>query len=109
MKVLVTGGGGFIGSHLVDGLLAAGHDVRAFDALVPQVHGDAGARPEYLSEDAELVAGDVRDREALSAALEGVEVVLHNPAAVGAGQSMYEIADYVAANVLGTAVLLEEL
>ena len=109
MKVLVTGGAGFIGSHLVDGLLDAGHDVRVLDALVSQVHGEGAERPEYLSSDAELIAGDVRDREALGRALDGAEVVLHNAAAVGVGQSMYEIADYVEANVLGTAVLLEEL
>jgi dTDP-L-rhamnose 4-epimerase len=109
MTVLVTGGAGFIGSHLVDGLLAAGHDVRVLDALVSQVHGDDAPKPEYLSGDAELIVGDVRDRAALRRALDGVEVVLHNAAAVGVGQSMYEIADYVEANVLGTAVLLEEL
>src|SRR5436190_693461 len=109
VKVLVTGGAGFVGSHLVDGLLADGHEVRVLDALVSQVHGEAGARPEYLSEEAELVAGDVNDREALGSALDGMEVVLHNAAAVGVGQSMYEIVDYVRANVLGTAVLLEEL
>jgi dTDP-L-rhamnose 4-epimerase len=109
VSVLVTGGAGFIGSHLVDGLLAAGHEVRVLDALVTQVHGEGGAKPEYLSGDAELIVGDVRDREALARALDGVDVVLHNGAAVGVGQSMYEIADYVEANVLGTAVLLEEL
>jgi dTDP-L-rhamnose 4-epimerase len=109
MKVLVTGGAGFIGSHLVDGLVEAGHEVRVLDALVSQVHGDATAKPEYLTDEAELITGDVRDRQALGRALKGVDVVLHNAAAVGVGQSMYEIADYVEANVLGTAVLLEEL
>ena len=109
MQVLVTGGAGFIGSHLVDGLLEAGHQVRVFDALVSQVHGEAGARPDYLADEAELIVGDVRDRQALARALDGVEVVLHDAAAVGVGQSMYEIAAYVEANVVGTAVLLEEL
>jgi dTDP-L-rhamnose 4-epimerase len=109
VNVLVTGGAGFIGSHLVDGLLAAGHDVRVLDALVSQVHGEGATKPEYLSGDAELIVGDVRDRKALDRALKGVEVVLHDAAAVGVGQSMYEIAAYVEANVLGTAVLLEEL
>jgi dTDP-L-rhamnose 4-epimerase len=109
VKVLVTGGAGFIGSHLADGLLAAGHQVRVLDALVSQVHGKAGAAPEYLAGEAELIVGDVRDREAIAKALDGVEAVLHNAAAVGVGQSMYEIAEYVGANVMGTAVLLEEL
>ena len=83
--------------------------MQVLDALVSQVHGEAAQRPEHLSGDAELVVGDVTDREALGRALEDVEVVLHNAAAVGVGQSMYEIADYVAANVLGTAMLLEEV
>jgi dTDP-L-rhamnose 4-epimerase len=89
VKVLVTGGAGFIGSHLVDSLLAAGHDVRVLDALVPQVHGDDGNRPDHLSAEAELVVADFRDRDALTNALDGVEGVLHNAAAVGVGQSMY--------------------
>jgi dTDP-L-rhamnose 4-epimerase len=109
VKLLVTGGAGFIGSHLVDGLLSAGHDVRVLDALVAQVHGQDGGRPEYLSGDAELVVGDLRDRELVAKSLDGVDAVFHDAAAVGVGQSMYEIADYVGANVLGTAILLEEL
>jgi dTDP-L-rhamnose 4-epimerase len=109
VKVLVTGGAGFIGSHLVDGLLEAGHEVRVLDQLVPQVHGDERRRPDYLAADVDLIVGDVRDREALGTALDGVEAVLHDAAAVGVGQSMYEIAAYVDANVMGTAILLEEL
>jgi dTDP-L-rhamnose 4-epimerase len=109
VKALVTGGAGFIGSHLVDGLLAAGHEVRVLDGLVPQVHGDKPSRPEYLSADAELIVGTVGDRETTAKALEGIDSVFHNAAAVGVGQSMYEIAEYVGANVMGTAVLLEEL
>jgi dTDP-L-rhamnose 4-epimerase len=109
VKVLVTGGAGFIGSHLVDGLLQAGHEVRVLDALASQVHGAGSARPSYLAAEAELVQGDVRDRGALARALAGVEAVFHQAAAVGVGQSMYEIERYVSANSLGTAVLLEEL
>jgi dTDP-L-rhamnose 4-epimerase len=107
MHVLVTGGAGFIGSHLVDALLAAGHRVRVLDSLVPQVHGPGAARPSYLNAKAELRVGDVRDRAAVAQALDGVEVVFHQAAAVGVGQSMYEIERYVSANTLGTAVLLE--
>jgi dTDP-L-rhamnose 4-epimerase len=109
MKILVTGGAGFIGSHLVDGLLAEGHDVRVFDSLEPQVHGEAADWPDYLSSDCERVRGDVRDREAVARALDGVDVVYHDAAAVGVGQSMYEIERYVSVNTLGAAALLEEI
>jgi dTDP-L-rhamnose 4-epimerase len=108
--VLVTGGAGFIGSHLADELLRLGHRVRVLDVLEQQVHGDGGrARPEYLSDEVELVRGDVRDPRAVAAALEGVDVVYHFAARVGVGQSMYELAGYTSANSLGTAVLLEAL
>lgn len=107
-NVLVTGGAGFIGSHLVDALLAAGHNVRVFDNLTPQVHGDNGI-PDYLSKEAEFVLGDVRDGRAVNKALEGIDVVYHLAAIVGVGQSMYEIAHYMGVNTQGTAVLLQEL
>jgi dTDP-L-rhamnose 4-epimerase len=87
--VLITGGAGFIGSHLADELLARGHAVRALDALVPQVHG--GASPDYLSRDVELVRGDVRDGRLVRRALRGVDAVVHLAARVGVGQSMYEL------------------
>lgn len=109
MKVLVTGGAGFVGSHLVDALLAQGHEVRVLDVLDPQVHGEARRRPDYLDPRAELVLGDVRDRAVLARALEGVDQVTHQAAAVGVGQSMYEIERYVSVNAVGAAVLLEEL
>lgn len=109
MRILVTGGAGFVGSHLVDALLARGHEVRVLDNLDPQVHGDGGRAPAHLSREAELQVGDVRDREAVARALEGVEAVFHQAAAVGVGQSMYELERYVAANSLGAAVLLEEV
>ena len=91
MKTLVTGGAGFIGSHLVDGLLREGHEVRVLDNLDPQVHGPARKRPAYLNRNAELQVGDVRDRDAVATALSGIEAVFHHAAAVGVGQSMYEI------------------
>jgi dTDP-L-rhamnose 4-epimerase len=107
--VLITGGAGFIGSHVADDLLARGHRVRALDNLSPQVHGDNASRPDYLADGVELIVGDVRNRADVSAALEGVDVVLHLAAAVGVGQSMYEIEHYTSVNNIGTAVLLESL
>ena len=108
-QILITGGAGFIGSHLADLLLRDGHRVRVLDRLVSQVHGEDDAHPEYLSRDVELVRGDVRDEVAVHRALQGVDAVVHLAAAVGVGQSMYEIADYVSVNDLGTAVLLQAL
>jgi dTDP-L-rhamnose 4-epimerase len=108
MRVLITGGAGFIGSHLADRLLADGHEVRALDSLDPQVH-PAADRPDYLDSDVELRIGDVRDREAVRDALEDVEAVVHFAAAVGVGQSMYEIERYTSINAIGAAVVLEEV
>src|SRR5512138_24942 len=105
MKILVTGGAGFIGSHLVDALVTQGHDVRVFDSLEPQVHD--GTTPSYLNPGAELVVGDVRDRDAFATALAGREVVYHFASAVGVGQSMYEVRRYVDVNSVGTATLLD--
>jgi dTDP-L-rhamnose 4-epimerase len=104
-RVLVTGGAGFIGSHLVDRLLEAGHEVRILDSLVPQVHPHG--RPGYLSTEAELIVGDVRDRDAVRRALTGVDRLVHLAAAVGVGQSMYEIERYMSTNTIGCAVVLE--
>jgi dTDP-L-rhamnose 4-epimerase len=105
MHILVTGGAGFIGSHLVDALIRDGHTVRVLDNFDPQVH--EGRRPDYLNPGAEYLDGDVRDREKLRQALKGIEVVFHEAAAVGVGQSMYEIEKYVSVNTLGTAILLD--
>ncbi len=102
--VLVTGGCGFIGRHVAAELLAHGHSVRLYDALIDQVHGAVAAD---LPEGAEVVRGDVRDADRVRAALKGCDAVLHLAAEVGVGQSMYEIARYVGTNDLGTAVLLE--
>jgi dTDP-L-rhamnose 4-epimerase len=108
-QVLITGGAGFIGSHLGDELLRAGYRVRALDSLVEQVHGGEPQRPDYLSDEIELIPGDVRSPEVVRGALEGVDAVFHLAARVGVGQSMYEPAEYAAANTAGTAVLLEAL
>jgi dTDP-L-rhamnose 4-epimerase len=109
MKILVTGGAGFVGSHLVDGLLEQGHEVRVLDNLDPQVHGPEQQRPDHLTREAELQVGDVRDHDAVRRALEGVDAVFHQAAAVGVGQSMYQIEHYVSVNSVGAAVLLEEV
>jgi dTDP-L-rhamnose 4-epimerase len=103
--VLVTGGAGFIGSHVVELLLKQGMSVRVLDSLVEQVHRGAG--PRYVPRDAEFVYGDVRDRETLSRVLRGVDHVIHLAAEVGVGQSMYEVSRYVNANSGGTGMLLD--
>src|SRR5687768_7217351 len=108
-NVLITGGAGFIGSHVADELLEHGWSVRALDILHPQVHGPERQRPEYLDEEIELVVGDVLDPDALARALRGVDAVVHLAAAVGVGQSMYEIAGYTQSNCTGTATVLEAL
>lgn len=108
-KVLITGGAGFIGSHLADELIANGYTVRALDNLSEQVHGPDASRPEYLNPEVELMVGDVRDLHAVKQALEGVDYVYHFAAMVGVGQSMYQIKDYTDVNNVGTAVLLEAL
>jgi dTDP-L-rhamnose 4-epimerase len=108
-RILITGGAGFIGSHLADELLAHGYRVRALDNLSEQVHGPRAARPAYHSPEVELVGGDVRDRETVRRALAGIDAVFHLAARVGVGQSMYEIERYTSVNNLGTAVLLEAL
>jgi len=104
-QILITGGAGFVGSHLADGLLRAGHSVRVLDDLTPQVH--PAGRPDYLSNNVELVRGDVRDRHVMKDVLAGVDVVFHFAATVGVGQSMYEISRYMSVNTQGTAELLQ--
>jgi dTDP-L-rhamnose 4-epimerase len=108
-KILITGGAGFIGSHLADELLSQGYEVRALDNLSEQVHGKDCKRPDYLNENVELMVGDVRNPADVERALEGVDYVFHFAAMVGVGQSMYEIKEYTDVNNIGTAVLLEAL
>ena len=105
MHVLVTGGAGFIGSFVVEALLARGHRVRVLDALDPQVHGDH-PEPEIPS-GVDFRRADVRDRAACAAALDGVDAVVHCAAAVGVAQSLYRVEHYVDVNVRGTATLLD--
>lgn len=108
-RVLITGGAGFIGSHLADDLLDRGYTVRAFDCLSVQVHGPDQRRPAYLDPEVELVVGDLCDRELVRRTLRDVDIVVHLAAKVGVGQSMYQVAEYTAANNLATAVLMEEI
>jgi dTDP-L-rhamnose 4-epimerase len=106
-QVLITGGAGFVGSHLADGLLRAGHRVRILDDITTQVHPDGP--PTYLSGDVELIRGDVRDPNRLKEVLADVDVVYHFAACVGVGQSMYEISRYISVNTQGTAELLQAI
>jgi dTDP-L-rhamnose 4-epimerase len=110
MRILVTGGAGFIGSRLVERLIAKGHSVRILDALVPQVHGADAEWPSRLPHASiERHRGDVTDAATWRRALEGIDVVYHLAAEVGVGQSMYEIVRYMSANTLGTSIFLELL
>src|SRR6059058_5516628 len=108
-RVLITGGAGFLGSHLADELLAHGYQVRVLDVLSPQVHGRRHERPTYLHPEVEFVCADICHADAVRQALRGVSAVFHLAAAVGVGQSMYELEKYLGINTLGTAVLLEAL
>ncbi len=107
-KVLVTGGAGFIGGHVTEELLAAGYAVRVLDILEPQVH-ESGGFPEFLGDEVDLIEGDIRDPDAVARAVAGVDGVVHLAAAVGVGQSMYQLRRYVGVNDLGTATLLEAI
>ncbi|HST64346.1 MAG TPA: NAD-dependent epimerase/dehydratase family protein [Mycobacteriales bacterium] len=102
MRVLVTGGAGFIGSHVAERLVAAGHGVRVLDALLPAVH----AAPPSLPAEVELVVGDVRDAATVAAALSDVDAVSHQAAMVGLGVDLDDLPAYAGCNDLGTAVLL---
>ena len=107
--ILITGGAGFIGSHLADELLEHGHRVRVLDLLSAQVHTNGKIRPHYLNRDVEPVWGDLRDQETVKRAVRNMDAVYHFASSVGVGQSMYAIADYTSHNDLGTAMLLEAL
>ena len=107
--VLITGGAGFIGSHVALELLEAGYHVRVLDSLVTQVHGDNPGRPDYLNKEVEFMLGDVGIPDAVVEGLVGAVAVFHFVALGGVGQSMYQMAEYTSVNNLGTAILLERL
>ncbi len=108
-KVLVTGGAGFIGSHIVDVLLAEGYHVIALDNLEPQVHGGRKTAPEYFNPKAEFVCGDARDKKLVDGLVARVDAVVHEAALVGVGQSMYEVDRYVLNNDGSSAVILQSV
>jgi dTDP-L-rhamnose 4-epimerase len=108
-RILVTGGAGFIGSHIVDALIGKGYRVTVLDNLTPQVHGPNPAIPSYLNKEAEFVKADVRDYDGLRKILGDVDVIFHEAAAVGVGQSMYQVRDYVEINAMGAANILHFL
>ena len=105
MKILITGGAGFIGSHIVD-KLANKHEVVIYDNFEPQVHK---TKPDYLNNDIKLIEADVRDRASLKNAVINSEIIFHQAAMVGIGQSMYQIEKYIDVNTFATAKLLDIL
>lgn len=108
-NILITGGAGFIGSHTADALVADGHNVRVFDILDPQIHGQTRDFPAYMSPQVECIRGDVRDITELTTALNGIDTVYHCASMTGVGQSMYDIRSYADVNVVGTASLIEAI
>jgi dTDP-L-rhamnose 4-epimerase len=106
--VLVTGGAGFIGRAVSKELLRRGNKVRVLDSLIEQVHGDR-ERPEDLPDDVELIVGDIRNKDVVTRALQGIDSIIHLAAEVGVGQSMYEVERYTSVNETGSAVLFEAL
>jgi len=109
MKVLITGGAGFIGTHLSRKLVELGHSVRVLDNLTPQVHGSDTDIQKIVESGIDFMLGDVRDLDTVRRAVREVEVVFHLAAQTGVGQSMYQMKDYMDCNVVGTAQLLDVL
>jgi dTDP-L-rhamnose 4-epimerase len=106
MRILVTGAAGFIGSHAVDAMRAAGHEVQGLDSLAPAVHT---GRPGYLPDNFDLAVGDIRDPDVVRRAVAGADMVCHQAALVGLGVDLGDLHAYADVNVTGTAVLLEAM
>jgi dTDP-L-rhamnose 4-epimerase len=109
MKILITGGAGFIGLHLARHLLALGHEITVLDNFLPQVHVAKKTLPSDLADDVRLISGDVANPALLRSGLEGQQCIVHYAAETGTGQSMYEVARYERTNIAGTALLYELL
>lgn len=109
VNILVTGGAGFIGSHLVNDLIVKGYKVRVLDNLHSQIHGADFQLPDCFSKEAEFIFGDIEDRKILKYALKDVGLVFHLAAETGVGQSMYEAERYTKTNVVGTAILWDAI
>jgi len=107
MKILITGGAGFIGSHLAVEIAKSGNDIVILDNLSPQIHGVEGGFPVSLTSLAQCIKGDICDRELLKGLIADAEVVIHLAAETGTGQSMYSVEHYANTNMLGTATLLD--
>ena len=108
-RILITGGAGFVGTHLAEAALHSGSEVRILDCFSTQVHGTTTELDAAIRDDVELIRGDVRSADDVRRALSDVDVVYHLAASVGVGQSMYEIHSYVDNNNTGTANLLQQM
>lgn len=108
-NILVTGGAGFIGSHIVDLLVDHGYDVTILDNLKPQAHGKDRRIPEYVNKKVNFVKGDIRNHALLKKLMKDADAVIHLATIVGVGQSMYQIERYVDTNTRGTANILDVL
>jgi len=109
LKVLISGGAGFLGTHLARELLRRGCDVTILDNFSPQIHGTQKTLPYDLAGTVRLVHGDVRDPAAWESTLPGQNCIVHLAAETGTGRSMYDIAHYNQVNIGGTALLYELL
>src|SRR5438876_971246 len=109
MNILITGGAGFIGTHLTRHLLRLGHEIAVLDNFSPQIHGEKTELAPDIQPHVKLIFGDVADPSALGPALDRAECIVHLAAETGTGQSMYEVSRYERTNLAGTALIFEHL